>query len=99
MPYFSNDLVLERVADGTAGAGLVWETALTFATDGNPSEAGYHVLEGLPFQVPSIEIGIATRTEDRYLNEILSGAINALLADGSIERLMREHHLLPVDAD
>ena len=97
-PYFSNDLVLARVADGTSGAGLVWETALSFATDGAPAEAGYHVLEGLPFQAPPIEIGIATRSEDRYLNELLSGAIGALLADGSIERLMREHHLLPADA-
>lgn len=92
-PYFTNDVVMERVADGTTGGGIVWEAALYFATGGDPEGAGFHVVPNLPFESPPIQIGIATRSNNTYLNQLLSDAIAALLEDGTIDRLLVEHNL------
>lgn len=96
-PYYTNDVVLERVLDGTTGAGLIWEPGLYYATDGDPEAAGLHVLEEMPFEAPPVEIGIATRSDNTYLNNQLSEAIAALVNDGTIDALMRKHNLLPVE--
>jgi polar amino acid transport system substrate-binding protein len=92
-PFFSNQVVMDMLRDGTIGVGLIWEPALYFATGGDPESQGFHVLQEMPFDAPAVELGIATRSDERYLNEQLSGAIEALQADGTIDRLLREHNL------
>lgn len=96
-PYPNNALMLERLSDGTIGAGMIWEYGLFGATNGDPAAAGYSYTYDLPFPVEPIEIGIATRTEDTYLNGLLSDAIAALVADGTIENLLSENGLTDVD--
>jgi polar amino acid transport system substrate-binding protein len=93
-PYYDNQIVMQRVLDDTLGAGIVWEPALYFFTDGDPAAAGFRILD-LPFQTPSVDIGISTRSDNSYLNTTLSTAIEELVADGTIERLLQEHHLAP----
>ena len=98
-PYFSNAQVLDYLEEGTIGLGLVWEPALNFLTDGDPEGAGYHVLSEMPFASPPIQIGIAIREDDAYLNALFGDAIDMLTADGTVERLLQEHGLLPPDGD
>jgi polar amino acid transport system substrate-binding protein len=93
-PYPDNELLLERLADGTIAAGMIWEYGLFGATGGDPAAAGYSYTYDLPFPVDPIEIGIATRSEDSYLNGLLSDAIAALEADGTIDDLLRENGLI-----
>lgn len=93
-PYPDNELLLERLADGTIAAGMIWEYGLFGATGGDPAAAGYSYTYDLPFPVDPIEIGIATRSEDTYLNGLLSDAIAALEADGTIDDLLRENGLI-----
>ena len=92
-PYPDNELLFERLTDGTVAAGMIWEYGLFGATVGDPTGAGYTYTYDLPFPVDPIEIGIATRTEDTYLNGLLSDAIAALRADGTIDDLLRENGL------
>ncbi|WP_332713923.1 substrate-binding periplasmic protein [Pelagibacterium mangrovi] len=92
-PYPDNELLLERLADGTVAAGMIWEYGLFGATGGDPVAAGYSYTYDLPFPVDPIEIGIATRSEDTYLNGLLSDAIAALEADGTIDDLLRQNGL------
>lgn len=92
-PFFSNEVVLEQIRDGKVGAGLIWEPALYFATDGDPAGAGFHVLPEVPFQVPPIEIGIVTRSNETYLNNLLSEGIASLLGDNAVDRLLQKHNL------
>lgn len=92
-PYPDNQLLLERLSDGTVAAAMIWEYGLFGATGGDPAAAGYSYTYDLPFPVDPIEIGIATRTEDSYLNGLLSDAIAALEADGTIDDLLRQNGL------
>ncbi|WP_417582794.1 substrate-binding periplasmic protein [Pelagibacterium sp.] len=92
-PYPDNALMLERLTDGTIGAGMIWEYGLFGATEGEPAAAGLSYSYELPFPVDPIEIGIATRSEDSYLNNVLSEAIAALRADGTIDMLLAENGL------
>lgn len=92
-PYPDNELMLERLVDGTIGAGMIWEYGLFGATEGNPEAEGFSYSYDLPFPVDPIEIGIATRAEDTYLNNLLSDAIAALRADGTIDTLLAENGL------
>lgn len=98
-PYPDNELLLERLADGTIAAGMIWEYGLFGATGGDPAAAGYSYTYDLPFPVDPIEIGIATRSEDSYLNGLLSDAIAALEADGTIDDLLRENGLIDSSRD
>lgn len=92
-PYPDNQLMLERLVDGTIGAGMIWEYGLFGATQGDPEAAGFSYTYDLPFPVDPIEIGIATRAEDTYLNNLLSDSIAALRADGTIDALLAENGL------
>jgi polar amino acid transport system substrate-binding protein len=92
-PYPDNQLMLERLVDGTIGAGMIWEYGLFGATEGDPEAAGFSYSYDLPFPVDPIEIGIATRAEDSYLNNLLSDSIAALRADGTIDALLAENGL------
>lgn len=92
-PYFSNDVVLDKLADGTIGMGLVWEPALYYLTDGDPEAEGIRILPQMPFASEPVELGIGIRTQDTYLNTMLGQAIAALEADGTIAALLAEHKL------
>lgn len=98
-PYPDNELMLERLVDGTIGAGMIWEYGLFGATDGNPEAAGFSYSYDLPFPVDPIEVGIATRAEDTYLNNLLSEAIGALRADGTVDTLLAENGLTDVSGN
>ena len=93
-PLYSNQRVLERLDAGEVGAAIVWEPALYFATDGEPEAAGYHILP-LPFVDRRTEIGIATRSNNTYLNSILGDAIGELISDGTLDEMVQRFHLGP----
>ncbi len=91
-PYRSYGIALERVMDGTVGASIVWEAAVYNVSDGDPASAGINIRD-LPFATTPIEIGIGISSDDRFLEQMLSEAIVALEADGTLHRLAVEHHL------
>ncbi|NDV01192.1 transporter substrate-binding domain-containing protein [Pseudoroseicyclus tamaricis] len=97
VPYYDNALVLERIEDGSNTAGMMWLPGLLNATGGDPEAAGYHILPQMPFQVRSVDVGIATRAQDSFLNTTLSDAIAALQADGTIEAMLVAHDLARPD--
>lgn len=94
VPYHDNRLVLDRVVDGTNDVGMMWSPGFWNAVQTDPAYAGLRELP-VPFPVRDIPLGIATRAQDTYLNSLLSEAIAALEADGTIAALLEEHHLAP----
>lgn len=94
LPYFDNQKLLQRVDDGTVGAAVIWEPALYYATGGDPVAKGYKLLP-LPFPDRRTEIGIATRSNNTYLNSILGDAITELTQDGTLQQLIDQYHLGP----
>jgi len=90
--YGENQLLLDRLNDGTVAAAMVWAPMLHFATEGDPAAHGYRTI-AVPFNVTSTQVGIGLRTIDSYLKEELGDAIKALVEDGTMDALLREHHL------
>lgn len=96
--YRNNRDLLEQVLGGAVEIGLVWAPALYFVTQGDPASYGLTIMEPPPFAIRPLETGIGTRSNDTYLNQILSDAIDALRADGTVERLLIEHSFAPAPA-
>lgn len=92
--YYDNQKLLDRLDDGSVSAAVIWEPALYYATEGDPIARGYKVLP-LPFPDRKTEIGLATRSNNTYLNSILGDAISELIEDGTLQRLIDEYHLGP----
>lgn len=93
-PFYDNQKVLDRLNDGRVGAAVIWEPALYFATEGDPEAAGYHLLP-LAFPDRRTDIGIATRSNNTYLNGILGEAIGELISDGTLAEMVDRYHLGP----
>jgi len=94
LSYYNNKLLIDRLLDGTVAAAFVWEPALYRATGGKPQAAGLHIIPS-PFELYETELGIALRSHDAFLSVTLGQAIDALRADGTIDRLLAEHGLAP----
>ena len=92
LAYYNNKVLIDRLLDGTVAAAFVWEPALYRATGGKPEAAGLHVIPS-PFALYETELGIAVRAHDKFLSAMLGQAIEALRADGTIDRLLVEHGL------
>jgi len=92
LTYYNNKVLIDRLLDGTVAAAFVWEPALYRATGGKPEAAGLHTIPS-PFALYETEFGIAVRAHDTFLNTMLGQAIDALRADGTIDRLLAEHGL------
>jgi polar amino acid transport system substrate-binding protein len=91
---YHNQRLLEQMDSGEIGAAVIWEPALYYATDGDPEAAGYHILP-LPFVDRRTDIGLATRSNNTYLNSILGDAIGELIADGTLAELVQSYNLGP----
>jgi polar amino acid transport system substrate-binding protein len=92
LAYYNNKVLMDRLLDGTVATAFVWEPALYRATGGKPEAAGVRTIPA-PFELYETEIGIAVRTHDAFLASTLGQAIDALRADGTIDRLLAEHGL------
>jgi len=92
--YYDNQKLLDRLNDGTVAAAVIWEPALYFSTNGDPAAQGYKILP-LPFPDRLTEIGLATRSNNTYLNSIFGDAISELIKDGTLQQLIDQYHLGP----
>lgn len=91
-PYFDNQLLVDRLLDGSVAAALVWEPALYYLTDGEPAAAGIGIAS-MPIEPRPTEIGIAMPAEDVFLRTMIDDAIAALAEDGVIDELLAAHDL------
>jgi polar amino acid transport system substrate-binding protein len=96
--YYNNKILIDRLLDGTVAAAFVWEPALYRATGGKPEAAGLQIIPS-PFALYETELGIAVRSHDMFLSSALGQAIDALRADGTIDRLLVEHGLAASTGD
>lgn len=81
-PYPHAPILLERLADGTLDAALLWAPA--FAKYGDDR------LETVPFErfaLPTRGLGIALPVEDAFLRAALDAALGALADDGTLDAI------------
>jgi polar amino acid transport system substrate-binding protein len=94
--YQNHENVMDRLMDGTVGAIMIWEPALGQYLADHPDAPEVHVVRDLPFQVIPTQFVLALRPENDYLNYQLALGIDAVVANGTVDRLAAEH-LLTVD--
>jgi polar amino acid transport system substrate-binding protein len=89
--YPNNELLLERLLDGTLTAVIIWEPALAAATAGDPEEYGIRIIPSGSLRPPEVQFVIALRARDTFLRSLLDEAVVALTEDGVVQRLLDEH--------
>ncbi len=94
--YFDNEILLERVSDGTIPAAIVWDPAIYYATDGDPEGAGFRLLP-LPIDQSPTNIGLTMLAGDNFVRTTIDDAIELLTADGTVHDLMVRHNLAPAE--
>lgn len=86
VPYPDNQVLLERLVDGTVDAALVWEPALEAF-----GASDLQVTRDLqPLPLMSADFAIAMLSSNTFLQSSLDAAIRAVSEDGSIDRLLAE---------
>lgn len=83
-PYPHAPILLERLADGTLDAALLWAPAL--------AKFGDSRFETVPFErfvLPIRSLSIALPVEDAFLRTALDAALAALADDGSLDTIYR----------
>lgn len=88
--FFNNQILLEKLLDGTVEAVFIWEPALKALKD-TPEAEKVRVISTSNFEAPTIQFGMALRSKDTSLRNLLDEAIGSLIQDGTIERLMAEN--------
>lgn len=92
--YFDNEILIERLLDGTIGAAVIWKPAVYFATEGDPESAGLRLLP-VPFAVAPTQIGLGMLAGDDFVRTSLDEAIAVLVEEGVVAELLARHHLVP----
>ncbi|MCX7783243.1 MAG: hypothetical protein N2318_06310, partial [Meiothermus sp.] len=64
---------------------------LQAALKGKPKAAVVRIISTGNFQPPVIQFGMALRAKDTYLRTLLDQAIDSLVKDGTIDRLMEQY--------
>ncbi len=97
--YSSNEILVDRLVDGTVEAALVWEPALLAYAADHPDAPAIDILPSPPFTIPPTQLVFALRPQDDFVNVALSQAIEALRADGVLDELAARYHLVAVEAE
>lgn len=84
--YLDNEVLLQKLADGTISAALVWEPALALAGDALLGGREVFTFEA-PFDTGTVEFGAAFATQSAFLRTAFDQAIAALDADGTLDTL------------
>lgn len=94
LQYNENQLLLERVLDGTLEAALIWEPALRPLLDaaGVPSDA-VRVIDPGAFSPPRVDYVFAVLAEDSFLLSMLDQGIEVLQENGTLDALLAELEL------
>lgn len=88
VPYPSNEILLDKIADASVSAAFIWEPALFLASDGNPEQLGITHTFDAPFASPVVEFGIAFPVQDTFLRGLFDEALRALVADDELASII-----------
>lgn len=89
IPYPNNEVLIERLHDGTIGTVLIWEYAPYFAR-GDDAAPTIESRFPAPFPIPPLQFAAAILQKDTFVRGLIDRAIEELLANGELERLKSE---------
>lgn len=90
-PYADAGKMTTRVLDGTIAAMILWQPALARLIADHPGAAGMHVIDASPVPPSSVRVGALVSSRNSFLRSQMDQAIDALVADGTIDALLDQH--------
>lgn len=91
IPYPNNELLLERLTDGSVPVIMAWEYAPSYASGGDITSLGIVASFTPPFPVPALQFAVAMLERDTFVRGLIDDAIAELEASGELETLAAEY--------
>lgn len=88
IPYPDNEVLLNKLSEGSLSTIFIWEPALYLASDGDPSAFGVQHIFDPPFAVQPVEFAVAFPVQDTYLRGLFDEAISSLLSSSEIDEIV-----------
>lgn len=89
----SNDVAaLQAVADGRVGVAVVWAPSFAAAANDSPALAGLHVIASSPLPDATVPVGAVLLNTSTFLRANVDQAIQSLIADGTIQKIIDANH-------
>lgn len=90
-PYPDPDKMATRVLDGTIAGMILWQPALARLVSERPDAAALRVIDNAPLPEATVSVGALVSSRNGFLRSQMDQAIDALVADGTIDALMAEY--------
>jgi len=94
LPYADPDLMATRVLDGTIAGMILWQPTLAKLRADRPDAQKLRTIATDPVAETAIRVGALVSSRDSFLRNQVDQAIDALVADGTIQGLLDKHHYL-----
>ena len=94
LPYANFDLMTTRVLDGSIAGMILWQPALARILATRSDAQALRVIDSAPVPPSETRVGALVSSRNSFLRSQIDGAIDALVADGTIAGLMEKHGYL-----
>ena len=92
-PMGSDEQALQAVVDGGVSAALVWAPSWFALSKTHPEFAALETVAPEPLTIPPMPVGALLLSRDVFLRTNIDQAIGALIADGTVAKLLAEQHM------
>ncbi|GGA79604.1 hypothetical protein GCM10011385_37260 [Nitratireductor aestuarii] len=92
-PYSTDEAAIRAVLSGEAETALVWAPTFSQLQKANADFAALKVIDPQPLVLPGVPVGAVLLAEDTYLRVNIDRAIGELVADGTIDEILKKHGL------
>ena len=90
LPYADPNLMATRVLDGTIAGMILWQPVLARLQQERPEAAALHVIPNAPIPESETRVGALVSSRNGFLRSQIDQAIDALVADGTIDGLLEQ---------
>lgn len=90
LPYADPNLMATRVLDGTIAGMIVWQPVLARLQQERPEAAALRVIANSPIPDSEVRVGALVSSRNGFLRSQIDQAIDALVADGTLDALMKQ---------
>lgn len=99
LPYADMKLMATRILDDSIAAGLIWSPSWAKLKSEMPEAAALKEISLQPVPKTVTRIGVLMKTRDTYLRARIDEAIDALVADGSITKVIEDFSYIGTAGD
>jgi polar amino acid transport system substrate-binding protein len=90
LPYADPNLMATRVLDGTIGGMVLWQPVLARLIAERPEAAQLRVIANDPMGDSVVQVGALVSSRNGFLRSQVDETIDALVADGTIDALLKQ---------